>query len=376
MPAEGSEIQALIEEIRRQKRPRHRWLSAILALALVGMGLGLVLPSVIGGPVTKAQHPRAPSSLSPPPVSLSVGLDRPEALAVLPDGDVLVANQGTNQILRRAPDGTLTVVAGTGSAGFGGDGGPALGAQLHDPWGMAVDANGTLYFADSANNRVRAISPSGTITTVAGDGQLGSSGVGGPAVDAAVGDPLAVALGSQGQLYIADASGVQLVSPDGVLSTLIASGPGELANHGGPPDAFSPSAVALSSAGDLYVGNASPKLLLEFTPSGHLVHSWPVSVSPGGLASAPDGSVLVADYGHFAVDRIVHGHLTTLVAFEGHALAGLPGTLRPSGIAVGTAGRIYVATDGTNGGTNQPAIAAISGSGQVRLLPTGSGAKH
>ena len=375
-PAEVTDEQALIEEARRRQRRRHRWISAIVAVALVGTGLGLRFSFGTAAPGPKTHHRTTPSPAAPPPVSSSVALNHPEALSVASNGDVLIANQGTNQILRRTPDGTLTVVAGTGKAGYAGGGGPALHAQLNDPWGIAVAANGTLYFADTGNNRVRAISPSGTITTVAGDGHLGSSGVGGPAVDAEVGNPLAVALGSQGQLYIADAYGVQLVSPNGVLSTVIASGPGVLSNHGGPADAFSPSAIAVSSSGDLYVADSSPKLLVEFTPTGHVVNSWPIYVTPAGLASAPDGAILVADYGHFALDQIVNGQFTTLVTFQLNSLAGLTGSFRPSGIAVGTTGQIYTATDGANGGTNQPAVAVIRSSGQVQLLPTGTGANH
>ena len=375
-PAEVTDEQALIEEARRRQRRRHRWISTIVAVALAGTGLGLALSFGTGTPVAKTHHRTTPSPGSPPPGLSSVALNHPEALSVASNGDVLIANQGTNQILRRTPDGNLTVVAGTGKAGYAGDGGPALHAQLNDPWGMAVAANGTIYFADTGNNRVRAISPSGTITTVAGDGHLGSRGVGGPAVDAEVGNPLAVALGRNGQLYIVDAYGVQLVSPNGVLSTVIASGPGVLSNHGGPADAFSPSAIAVSSSGHLYVADSSPKLLVEFTPTGHVVNSWPIYVTPAGLASAPDGSILVADYGHFALDQIANGQFTTLVTFQLNSVTGLTGTFRPSGIAVGTTGQIYTATDGANGGTNQPAVAAISSSGQVRLLPTGTGANR
>ncbi len=366
--------QALIEEARRRQRRRHRWIAAVVVLALIGTGVGLGLSFGTGAPAKTPRHRPAHSSV-PPSSSTSVALNRPEAPAVASNGDVLIANQGTNQILRRTPDGTLSAVAGTGKAGYAGDGGPALHAQLNDPSGMAVAANGTIYVADTGNNLVRAISPSGTTTTVAGDGHLGSNGVGGPAVDAEVGNPLAVALGSQGQLYITDAYGVQLVSPNGVLSTVIASGPGVLAIHGGPADAFFPSAIAVSSSGDLYVADSSPKLLVEFTPTGHVVNSWPIYVTPAGLASAPDGSILVADYG-FAVDRIVNGQFTTLVTFQLNSLAGLTGAFRPSGIAVGTTGQIYTATDGVNGGTSQPAVAAISSSDQVQLLPTGTGADH
>lgn len=370
----GQEAEALIEEARRRQRHRRRWVAAILALALVGIGLGLGLSVSSGAPAKAAHHGPVHSSL-PPSSSASVVLNRPEALAVAPNGDLLIANQGTNQILLRTLSGSLRVVAGTGRAGYGGTGGPALRAELNEPWGIAVAANGSIYFADTGNNRVRAISPSGTIRTVAGNGQRGISGVGGPAVEADVPDPYALAIGSRGQLYIADGNGLQLVSPNGLLTTIIPSGPGRTLTINGTTVPFSPTAVALDGSGDLYVNDLSPKIIIELTPAGQVVNSWPAYVAVAALAAAPDGSVLVGDYG-FAIDRIANGQFATLVTFTLNSLPGLTGTFRPSGIAVSSAGQIYAITDGVNGGTNQPALALIGTSAQVELLTTGSGTKH
>lgn len=89
-----------------------------------------------------------------------------------------------------------------------------------------------------------------------------------------------------------------------------------------------------------------------------------------------DGSVLVGDYGRFSVERIANGQLTPLAGFSIDSLAGLTGTFRPSGVAVSSTGHVYAATDGVNGGTDRRALATISGSGQVQLLPTRSGADH
>lgn len=370
-PAEVTDEQALIEEARRRQRRRHRWIAGIVAVALVGAGLGLGLSFGTGAPAIKAHHRAAPLSAAPPSVSSSVALNRPEALAIAPDGDLLIANQGTNQVIRRMPNGALKVVAGNGKAGYAGDGGRALKAELNNPAGMAVSSNGTIYVADTGNNRVRAISPRGIIRTVAGNGRSGSGGVGGPAIDAAVTQPVAVALGNQGRLYIADNAGIQLISSNGDLSTVVAAGAGVL-NINGAPTAFFPSAIAVGTTGDLYVADSSPKLLVEFTPTGHVVNSWTIYVTPAGLATAPDGSVLVANYGSFAVDRIVNDQITALTTFKLNSLAGLAGAFRPSGVAVTSAGQVYADTDGVNGGTNQPAVAAISATGQTKLLVAGS----
>jgi hypothetical protein len=183
-------------------------------------------------------------------------------------------------------------------------------------------------------------------------------------------DPYSVALGSQGQLYIADVNGLQLVSPSGVLTTVLPSGPGRTLRINGVGVTFSPTAVAVGSSGDLYVSDSSPKIIAELTPTGEVVNSWPAYVTVAGLATSPDGSVLVGDYG-FGIDRIANGQFTSFVTFSLNSLPGLTGTFRPSGIPVGSAGQIYAATDGLNGGTTQPALVSISSSAHVQLLTTG-----
>lgn len=102
--------------------------------------------------------------------------------------------------------GIISTVAGNGKAGFSGDGGPATGAQLYNPFGVAVDATGNLYIADTSNSRIRKVIPGGTITTVAGNANGLFSGDGGPATSASIGDPWGVAVDAAGNLYIADAA--------------------------------------------------------------------------------------------------------------------------------------------------------------------------
>ncbi len=366
-PTEVTNEQALIEEARRRQRRRRRWISAVVAVALVGTGLGLGISFDTRSPATAKARSRSLPSSAPSPASSPVGLNRPQALAIAPDGDLLIANQGTNQIIARTPKGTLTVEAGNGTAGYGGNGGSAIDAELDDPAGMAVGTNGTIYVADTANNRVRAISPSGTITTVAGNGRLSFRELGGPATDVSVPQPVALALGSKGELYVADDAGIQIVSPNGVLSTLVHAGAGALTIDG-TPTAFSPDAIALGTNGYLYVADFSPKLLVELTPKGNVIDSWPIYVTTAGLATTGDGSIVVGNYANFTVDRITNGQLTVVTAFTRNSLAGLAGAFRPSGVAVTSTGKVYVDTDGVNGGTNTPAIATIGATGQPHLL--------
>jgi sugar lactone lactonase YvrE len=286
-------------------------------------------------------------------------------MAIASNGEVLISNEGSNQILERLPNGSLTSVAGNGQAGFGGDGGPAIAAELDDPQGLAVSSGGTIYVADSGNNRIRTIIPTGTISTLA-----------------QVQDPTAVAIGPSNDLYVVDAAGVQSVTPSGAAATLIpatSGGNGRVENElslGGTSFAFFPSAIAVSASGVIYIANSSPKLLLTDS-DGTVTLVGQSSVLQGGtyvtvagLAEAADGDIYVGDYGGFSIDQVHGTTLTPLVIFKTNSIAGLDG-FRPSGVAVGPGGEIYTDTDGVNGGSNRPALVSIDPDGRVHLLDTG-----
>jgi sugar lactone lactonase YvrE len=130
-------------------------------------------------------------------------LSEPEGIALAPDGTLYISDTGNHRI-RKVVDGTITTVAGNGEDRFSGEREPALGATLNQPKGLAVAADGSVFVADAGNNRVRHINSDGTITTVAGDGEAGFGGDGGQGSQASLNAPQAVALSSDGSLYIAD----------------------------------------------------------------------------------------------------------------------------------------------------------------------------
>jgi sugar lactone lactonase YvrE len=120
-------------------------------------------------------------------------------------------------VQRLSPDGKITAVAG-GTTGAGGDGGRAERAELNIPRGLAVDHNGNLFIADTGNHRIRRVGVDGVITTIAGNGQAGNSGNGGPAIAATLRTPSAVAVDATGNVYIVDGgTSVRWVSPDGII---------------------------------------------------------------------------------------------------------------------------------------------------------------
>jgi len=130
----------------------------------------------------------------------------PIGVAVDSAGNLYIADSGNNVVREvKAATGKITMIAGFGAPGFSGDGGPATSAELNAPQGVAVDAHGNVFIADTQNNVLREVNAStGTITTVAGDGKAGYSGDGGPATTAARAGPSSVAAGSSGTLFIAD----------------------------------------------------------------------------------------------------------------------------------------------------------------------------
>lgn len=130
-------------------------------------------------------------------------IGRAAGLATDALGNIYIAADVLGYILKVAPSGVLTIVAGKGASGFSGDGGPATSAMLSGPSGVALDAKGTIYIIDKQNHRIRAISSDGKIETIAGNGILGFSGDGGPATSATI-SPMGIAIGQMGRIYLAD----------------------------------------------------------------------------------------------------------------------------------------------------------------------------
>ncbi|MER7225902.1 hypothetical protein ABT370_22285, partial [Streptomyces rubradiris] len=168
--------------------------------------------------------------------AVSAQLHRPYGVAVDGTGTLYFSDYNNHRIRKITTDGKIGTVAGNGTAGFSGDGGPATAAQLNCPRGVAVDSTGTLYIADGTNHRVRKVTPDGKISTVAGNGTAGFGGDGGPATAARLNLPLAVAVDSAGVLYITEYHNhrVRKVTPDGKISTVAGNGTAGFGGDGGP----------------------------------------------------------------------------------------------------------------------------------------------
>ena len=180
-------------------------------------------------------------------------------VAQLPDGSLLVADAGNNRI-RRIADGIITTVAGTGGRGFSGDGGPAVAATIDNPRGVAVLPGGGFLIPDTDNHRVRRVDVNGTITTVAGMGTPGFSGDGGAAVDAQLRRPFGVAPTADGGFLIVDVGNqrIRRVSREGVITTVAGTGVNGFSGDAGPATAAeldSPHNVAVLPDGGFLIAD-------------------------------------------------------------------------------------------------------------------------
>ncbi len=188
-------------------------------------------------------------------------LDNPYGVTPDASGNLHIADTLNHRIRKvDASTGNISTIAGTGTGGYGGDGGLATAAQLNYPSGAALDASGNLYIADTFNDRIRKVDTAGMITTVAGTGTNGDSGDGGPATAAQLNQPSGVAVDGAGNLYIADAPNhrIRKVDAAGVITTIAGTGSGGFSGDGGAATAArlnQPASVALDGSGNIYIAD-------------------------------------------------------------------------------------------------------------------------
>jgi uncharacterized protein (TIGR03437 family) len=296
-------------------------------------------------------------------------------------GNLYIADQFNNRIRRIAANGTITTVAGTGVAGYSGDGGPAVNAQIDTPTGVFADTAGNIYIAEPGNQRIRKVDPTGTITTIAGNGSKGFSGDGGPAIAASLYNAVRVAVDPAGNVVIADQSNhrIRRITPDGIISTIAGNGAGTPATgafsgDGGQATSASlnnPTAIAITPAGIIYVADQFNQRIRRIATDGTITtiagngaagfsgDGGPAAAAslnyPGGLTLDASGNIYFNDDLNFRTRRIAAGD-GSISTVAGNGLQGFSGDNGPAtsaslngnfGAAVDAAGNLYIA-DSTN----------------------------
>jgi len=235
--------------------------------------------------------------------AVAAQLDQPEGLVVDSAGNLYIADAANDRVRKVSPAGIITTIAGTGHPGFSGDNGPAGSAQLNQPYGVALDTSGNLYIADFGNQRVRRIGADGTITTVAGNGQTGSNGDGGPATSAQMLSPRNLAIDMAGNIYVSEFVGhsVRRIATDGTITTFAGTGVAGFSGDGGP----------------------AVDAQLAF---------------PAGLALDPSGSLYIVDSGNSAIRKVQAATITTVCNLANFNVPGIA----LSGIASGSTSGMYI----------------------------------
>ncbi|OYV76399.1 MAG: hypothetical protein B7Z74_00540, partial [Deltaproteobacteria bacterium 21-66-5] len=326
-------------------------------------------------------------------------LDAPESIAVDSLDDLFIADRTNNRIREvHHATGVITTVAGNGTAGFSGDGGPATAAELDAPESVAVDSSGDLFIGDAFDNRIREVDlTTGVITTVAGNGTGGYSGDGGPATAAELNFPAGIAVDSSGDLFIADRTNNRIREVDlttGIITTVAGDGAGGVfggfGGDGGPATAAElswPAGVALDSSGDLIIADSNERIRkVDLTTgvittvagdgiqgfSGDGGPATAAELLPAGVAIDSSGNLFIADNGNNRVREVnlatgiittVAGNGTADFSGQGGAAAAAEVTV-PDGVAVDTSGDLFVA-DFANNRIRE----VLSGAATVKVTP-------
>ncbi len=291
----------------------------------------------------------------------------PRGVAVDGAGNLYIADYNNYRIRMVNAAGIISTVAGNGSYGYSGDGGPATSASMTYPYGVAVDGSGNLYIADSNNYRVRMVNSAGIITTAAGNGTYGYSGDGGPATGASIRSPYGLAVDGSGNLYIADSTNYRIrkVSTSGTITTVAGNGSSGFSGDGGSATSAvmtSPYGVAVDASGNIYIEDSSNYRVREVNAAGTIATVAGGFVgdggnallaglsSPAGVAKDSAGNVYVADSAANRVRMIApNGIISTLAGtgvagYSGDGGAATSAQLNnPYGVAVDSAGNVYIA---------------------------------
>jgi sugar lactone lactonase YvrE len=242
--------------------------------------------------------------------ALRAELSVPVGVAVDGKGNVYFADRNNVRVRKVNTSGIISTFAGGADVGYPsyGDGGPATGASLSSPWGVAVDGQGNVYISERGRNAVRKVSPGGIISTFAGTGQSGFSGDGGPATSALLSGPQGLALDIQGNLYISDYGNgrVRKVDRGGIITTVAGKSPSGFSGDGGPATSaqlHGPAGLTVDAKGNLYIADQLNSRIRKVSAGGTIAtvagggksYPWGKKGLPARSALVPNPFVVAVD---------------------------------------------------------------------------------
>ncbi|HEY1527899.1 MAG TPA: NHL repeat-containing protein [Candidatus Angelobacter sp.] len=306
-----------------------------------------------------------------PATSVGISADQ---VAVDSQGNLYLSNQ--NRVYKIDVSGKLTIVAGDGAVGFRGDGGPAIFAEFASPEAIALDGFGSIYVSDPGNFRVRKITTSGMISTVAGNGTAGFSGDGGLATNAQLSAPLFISVDSAGDLFINDFNNgrIRKVSTSGIISTVAGNGTTGFSGDGGPATSAllsSPNGIAADNAGNLFIADTGNDRIRKVTNVGIISTIAGTGVpgfsgdggaaisaelkAPFGIAADNAGNLYIGDFGNQRVRKVTSTGVISTIAgtgtagFSGDGGAAISAQLNgPDAEAVDSLGNLYITDSGNH----------------------------
>ncbi len=327
---------------------------------LTGTGTGGILQVQPGNLKTIAGNGTAGYSgdRGPAPVA---ELNNPDGISFDRQGNLYITDELNNVIRKVDTAGNISTVAGNGTAGFSGDGGPATKAELNSPYGVTADSAGNLYIQDTGNARIREVDTTGTITTIAGNGTFGYTGDGGPAKNAELNVNQGARFDAAGNLYLADCANgaIRKIDTSGVITTVAGNGTNGFSGDGAPATSAEldcPSGVAIDATGELFIADFFNNRIRKVdakgiitTIAGNSAYGYggdggPAASAtlnlPNDVALDASGDLYLADTGNNRIRKIdTTGAISTVAG--GLNNAGSAGVDSPAAVTVDANNNLY-----------------------------------
>ncbi|HVA97818.1 MAG TPA: T9SS type A sorting domain-containing protein [Bacteroidia bacterium] len=331
-------------------------------------------------------------------------LGKPLGVAVDAFGNIYFTDTQNHRIRKVNSSGVISTIAGNGMTGYSGDYGPATEAEITEPYGIAVDDTGNVYFSDNTDNCIRKINTSGVINTIAGNiVTAGYSGDGGPATAAQLNAPMGLYIDAFGNIYFADYRNncIRKINTSGIISTIVGNGTAGYSGDGGQATAAElngPSGVTLDDSGNIYIADANNNLIRKVNTSG-VISSFAGTGTSGfsgdrGVATLArlnvpmsvyadaSGNIYIADYNNVRIRKVnISGIISTVAGTGIYGFSGDGGSATsakigwPYAVTIGANGNMYIADTWNNRirkVTGLTGINELSDAKQISVYPNPS----